>query len=74
MKTFAVITEQLQGAPKTHEIKTFVNFNKAVHYFLEKCDALGYRTQEGDGDMVLRSAGGIGHDFRVELMEQEASI
>jgi hypothetical protein len=69
-KTYSVITEQLQGAPKTHELKTFIYFDEAVHYFLERCDDFGLNNEEGDGDEIIRRAGGVGHDFRVELIQQ----
>jgi len=68
--TYSAIIEQLQGSPKTHELKTFITFAKAVQYFLERSDELGYNTQEGDGDEILRTAGGIGHDYRIELIQQ----
>jgi len=68
--TYSVITEQLQGSPKTHELKTFIHFDAAVQYFLERTDELGYITHEGDGDEILRYAGGIGHDYRIELIQQ----
>ena len=67
---YTVITEQLQGSPKTHELKTFVFFDTAVHYFLEKCDLYGYNSEAGDGDEIVRMAGGQGHDYRVELIQQ----
>ena len=68
--TYSIIIEQLHGAPKTHELKTYVHLRDAMDYFIRKTDELGYEIHEGDGDEILRYAGGRGHDYRIELIQQ----
>jgi len=60
MKTQVVITQMKEG--ETKKI-LFENEHQAMQYFREWCDEHGY-----DYDNESTEAGGIGHDYRIEVV------
>lgn len=70
---YCITIEQLNGSQKTHAVHYFQTFNEAMHSFQLRCDDLGYDLTTGSGD-IMASAGGIGHDFRLELMRSSFSF
>jgi hypothetical protein len=70
---YCITIEQLNGSQKTHAVHYFQTFNEAIHSFQLRCDELGYEPIQGSDDLIV-TAGGIGHDFRLELMKSSFSF
>jgi len=60
MKTAVKITLINSGS---HRINSYPTEKEALQYFNEKCDELGYIAKDNE-------AGGIGYDYRIELLEE----
>lgn len=64
---YCITIEQLSGSQKSHAVHFFSNWNDAQTSFIQRCDELGYEWTDLPDGTALMSAGGIGHDYRVEL-------
>lgn len=65
---YCITIEQISGSQKSHAVHFFNNWNDAQTSFIQRCDELGYEYTELPQGTALMSAGGIGHDYRIELM------
>lgn len=64
---YCITIEQISGSQKSHAVHFFNNWNDAQTSFIQRCDELGYNYTELPEGTALMSAGGIGHDYRIEL-------
>lgn len=64
---YCITIEQLGGRQKSHAVHFFSNWNDAHTSFVERCNELGYDYTDLPDGTALMSAGGIGHDYRIEL-------
>jgi hypothetical protein len=65
---YCIAIEQLHGQPKSHAVHFFNRWEDAQTSFITRCYELGYEYTDLPLGNALMSAGGIGHDFRIELM------
>lgn len=65
---YCITIEQLSGSQKSHAVQFFNSWHDAHRSFVQRCDELGYDYTELPDGTALMSAGGIGHDYRIELM------
>lgn len=65
---YSITVEQLSGSQKSHSVHFFTNLKDAKTSFIKRCDELGYDYTDLPDGSALMSAGGIGHDFRIELL------
>jgi hypothetical protein len=70
---YCITIEQLNGSPKTHTVHYFQTFEEAMHSFQLRCDELGYYATILNDENIAQ-AGGIGHDFRLELIKSTFSF
>lgn len=55
---------------REQQVFTFTEKHRAINNFIERCDARGYDWREMEMHDGYQ-AGGIGHDYRIELIQQE---
>lgn len=65
---YCITIEQISGSQKSHAVHFFNSWQDAHTSFITRCDELGYDYTDLPHGTALMSAGGIGHDYRLELM------
>jgi len=71
---YCITIEQISGSQKSHAVHFFNNWKDAQTSFIQRCDELGYEWTDLPDGTALMSAGGIGHDYRIELMHSNFSF
>ena len=70
MKNYTVFISAMAShiTDKSHRNESFVDYNKAFTYFTELCDDNNIDCDTFEGVEMEYEAGGIGYDYRVELI------
>ena len=71
---YCITVEQISGSQKSHAVHFFNNWQDAHTSFVQRCDELGYESEDLPNGTTLMHAGGIGHDYRIELMHSNFSF
>ena len=60
-----IITNMMTG---TQQVIEFTNYQKSVNHYIELCNMHNMDPQEDMMDGMYTTKGGIGHDYRIELV------